>query len=74
MMDYDEFVGKSHEYYMDMVRLVDIKTKHRMEFTEEEQIISNLILEVQENNKINALRNKFEKCFDLDDDTKDSTQ
>ena len=38
-MTYDEFVGKSPEYYMDMVRLIDIKLKHRMELTEEEKEI-----------------------------------
>ena len=40
-----------------------------MEFTDEEKEINELILEVRENNKINALRNKFEKCFDIEDET-----
>ena len=38
-MTYDEFVSKNPEYYMDMVRLIDIKFKHRMELTEEEKEI-----------------------------------
>ena len=68
-MNYDEFVSKSPQYYMEMVRLIDIKIKYRMEFTDEEKEINQLILEVRENNKINALRNKFEKCFDIEDET-----
>ena len=68
-MNYDEFVSKSPQYYMEMVRLIDIKIKYHMKFTDEEKEINQLILEVRENNKINALRNKFEKCFDIDDET-----
>ena len=68
-MNYDEFVSKSPQYYMEMVRLIDIKIKYHMEFTDEEKKINELILEVRENNKINALRNKFEKCFDIEDET-----
>jgi len=67
MMDYDDFVSRDLEYYMDMVRLVDMKVKYGMGFTDEEKRISELILQVQENNKINALRNKFEKIWDSDE-------
>ena len=67
MMDYDDFVARDLEYYMDMVRLVDMKVKYGMEFTEEEKKISECILQVQENNKINALRNKFEKMWESDE-------
>jgi hypothetical protein len=67
MMDYDDFVARDLEYYMDMVRLVDMKVKYGMEFTEEEKKISEFILQVQENNKINALRNKFEKMWESDE-------
>ena len=67
MMDYDDFVSRDLEYYMDMVRLVDMKVKYGMEFTEEEKKISEFILQVQENNKINALRNKFEKMWESDE-------
>jgi len=66
-MTYDEFVSKSPEYYMDMVRLIDIKQKYRMELTDDEKEISDLILQVQENNKLNELRNKFEKCWEVDE-------
>jgi len=51
---------------MDMVRLVDIKFKHRMEFTDEETKIKDYILEFQHQVKLNELRDKFEKCLGLD--------
>lgn len=66
-MTYDEFVGKSPEYYMDMVRLIDIKLKHHMELTKEEKEINGYILTVQETNKINELRNRFKKCWGLEE-------
>ena len=66
-MTYDEFVSKSPEYYMDMVHLIDIKQKHRMQLTEEEKEINGYIVEVQENNKINELRNRFQKCWELEE-------
>jgi uncharacterized membrane protein len=66
-MTYDEFASKSLEYYMDMVRLIDIKQKHRMSLTEDEKQISDYIIETQERNKINELRNKFEKCWDIEE-------
>jgi hypothetical protein len=66
-MTYDEFIGKSHEYYMDMVRLIDIKTKHRMALSSEEKQINQFILKVQEDNRINELKNRFEKCWEIEE-------
>jgi len=66
-LTYDEFIGKSHEYYMDMVRLIDIKTKHRMALSSEEKQINQFILKVQEDNRINELKNRFEKCWQIEE-------
>ena len=66
-MTYDEFVSKSPEYYMDMVRLIDIKLKHRMELTEDEKEINSHILEFQKQIKINELRDKFQKCWEIEE-------
>jgi len=66
-MTYDEFASKSPEYYMDMVRLIDIKLKHRMELTNEEKEINGYIMEFQEQTKLNELRDKFKKCWELDE-------
>ena len=63
-MTYEEFIRKGTEFYMEMVRLVDIKFKYRMEFTEEEKQIKDHIMEFQHQVKLNELRDKFEKCLE----------
>jgi len=68
-MTYEEFVNKSPEHYMDMVRLIDIKQKYRMKLTEEEKKINEYILEFQQQTKLNELRDKFEKCLEIDPET-----
>jgi hypothetical protein len=65
-MTYEEFIHKGTEFYMEMVRLVDTKLKYRMEFTEEEKQIKDHIMEFQHQVKLNELRDKFEKCLDID--------
>jgi hypothetical protein len=65
-LTYEEFVNKSPEHYMDMVRLIDIKLKHRMKFTEEEKEIKDHIMEFQQQTKINELRDKFQKCWEIE--------
>jgi len=52
---------------MDMVRLVDIKLKHRMELTDDEKEIKDHIMEFQHQVKINELRDKFEKCLNVEE-------
>jgi len=66
-MTYDEFASKGLEYYMDMVRLIDIKLKYRMELTNDEKDINGYITETQERNKLNELRNRFEKCWEIEE-------
>ncbi len=63
-MTYEEFIHKGTEFYMEMVRLVDVKLKYRMEFTEEEKEIKDHIMEFQHQVKLNELRDKFEKCLE----------
>ena len=65
-MTYEEFIRKGTEHYMDMVRLIDIKTKHRMPLNEQEKEINGYITEFQEQTKLNELRDKFEKCWEKD--------
>jgi len=66
-MTYDEFASKGLEYYMDMVRLIDIKLKYRMELSQDEKDINGYITETQERNKLNELRNRFEKCWEIEE-------
>lgn len=68
-MDYSEFIHKGTEFYMEMVRLVDIKLKYRLELTDVEKEIKDHIMEFQHQVKLNELRDKFEKCLDLDNQT-----
>ncbi len=68
-MTYEEFIHKGTEFYMEMVRLVDIKLKYRLELTDVEKEIKDHIMEFQHQVKLNELRDKFEKCLDLDNQT-----
>lgn len=52
---------------MDMVRLIEIKTKHRMSLSTEEKIMNDYIMEFQRQTKLNELRDKFEKCWEVDE-------
>ena len=66
-MTYEEFIYKGTDYYMDMVRLIDIKFQYRMELSKEEKEIQEHILEFQKQIKINELRDRFEKCWEVDE-------
>ena len=66
-MTYEEFVKKGTNFYMDMVRLIDIKLINHMEMTNEEKEINGYILQFQEETKINELRDKFQKCLELEE-------
>ena len=66
-MTYEEFVKKGTTFYMDMVRLIDIKLNNHMEMTNEEKEINGYILQFQEQTKINELRDKFQKCLELEE-------
>jgi len=65
-LTYEEFIHKGTEHYMDMVRLIDIKLKYRMPLSEEEKEINDYIMEFQHNTRINELRDKFEKCLNVE--------
>ena len=66
-MDYSEFIHKGTEHYMEMVRLIDIKQKYRMQLTDQEKEINEHIMEFQEQTKLNELRDKFEKCLEIEE-------
>ena len=66
-MTYEEFIHKGTNFYMDMVRLIDIKLMYRMDLTDVEKEINDHILEFQKQIKLNELRDKFEKCWEVDE-------
>ena len=63
-MTYEDFINKGTDHYMDMVRLIDIKMKYRMELSKEEKEINDYILEFQQQVKLNELRDRFQKCWE----------
>ena len=65
-MTYEEFTNLNKDHFNDLVRLIDIKTKHRMKFTNEELEINEHLLEFQQQTKLNEWREKFEKCWEQD--------
>ena len=66
-MTYEEFIHRGTEFYMEMVRLVNTKLKYRMEFTDEETKINEYIMEFQHQVKLNELRDKFQKCWEIEE-------
>jgi len=66
-MTYAEFINKGTDFYMDMVRLIDIKLKYRLSLTDDEKEMQDHILEFQKQIKINELRDRFEKCWEVDE-------
>ena len=66
-MTYEQFIHKGTEFYMNMVKLIDIKFMYRMELTDDEKEIQDHILEFQKQVKITELRDKFEKCWEVDE-------
>ena len=66
-MTYEQFIHKGIEFYMNMVKLIDIKLMYRMELTDDEKEITDHILEFQKQVKLTELRDKFEKCWEVDE-------
>lgn len=48
----------------DMLKVVEIKNKYRLSFTEEEKEINQHLLTYWEEMKLNELRYRFEKCWE----------
>lgn len=66
-MTYEEFLDLPVGFIDDMQKLIIIKNKYRMDFTEEEKQINNHILTYWEEMKINELRYNFEKCWEMEE-------
>lgn len=66
-MTYEEFLDLPIDFIYDMEKLVIIKNKYRLEFTEEEKEINNHMLTYWEEMKINELRHNFEKCWEINE-------
>jgi hypothetical protein len=64
-MTYEEFLDMPTTFLDDMTKVIVIKNKYRLNFTEEEKQINQHILTYWEEMKINELRGKFEKCWEI---------
>ena len=49
-----------------MLNVMNIKIKYHLEFTEQEKEINQFLLQHDEEIKLNELRGKFEKCWEID--------
>jgi hypothetical protein len=66
-MNYEEFLDQPTTFMDDMVKLINIKHKYRLEFTQQEKEINQHIMTYGEEMKINALRTQFERCYTCSD-------
>lgn len=65
-MTYEEFLKKPKSFVNDMLNVMNIKIKYQLEFTEQEKEINQYLLQYDQETKIDELRNKFEKCWEID--------
>jgi hypothetical protein len=65
-MTYEEFLDLPTSFVDDLCKLVEIKSKYHLEFTEEEKEISQYLLTYWEEMKTNELRYKFERCWEIE--------
>ena len=66
-MNYEEFLDMPTTFMDDMLQIVKIKNKYRLEFTEQEKEINQHLLTYWEEMKLNELRYKFEKCWEIEE-------
>jgi len=50
-----------------MDKLIQIKHKYRLDFTEQEKEINQHLMTYAEEMKLNELRHKFEKCWEIEE-------
>lgn len=64
-MNYEEFLDMPTTFLDDMLMLIDVKNKYKMNFTDQEKEINQHLLTYWEEMKLNELRGKFERCWEL---------
>lgn len=65
-MNYEEFLDMPATFMDDMLQVISIKNKYRLDFTEEEKQINEHLMTYCEEMKLNELRGKFERCWNLE--------
>ena len=64
-MTYEEFLQKPKNFIEDMLKVMNIKIKYQLEFTEQEKEINQYLLQYDEDKKLGSLRSYFEKCWEM---------
>jgi hypothetical protein len=65
-MTYEEFLDMPTTFMDDMLQVINIKNKYRLDFTKEEKEINHHLLTYWEEMRLDELRGKFEKCWEID--------
>jgi hypothetical protein len=65
-MTYEEFLDHPTSFLDDMTKVIIIKSKYRLDFTEEEREINEHLMTYWEEMKLNELRGQFERCWEKD--------
>jgi len=65
-MTYEEFLEMPTTFLDDMTQVIVIKNKYRLDFTKEEKEINDHLLTYWEEMKINELKGRFERCWEID--------
>lgn len=66
-MNYEEFLDMPTSFMDDMLELIQLKNKYRLDFTEQEKQINEHLMTYWEEMKLNELRHKFEKCWEIEE-------
>ncbi len=65
-MNYEEFLDMPTTFMDDMLKLIQLKNKYRLDFTPQEKEINEHLLTYWEEMKLNELRGKFERCWEIE--------
>jgi len=65
-MTYEEFLDMPTTFMDDMLKVVQIKNKYRLDFTEQEKEINQHLLTYWEEMKLNEIRGNLERCWEID--------
>ena len=66
-MTYEEFLDYPTTFLDDMTRVITIKNKYRLDFTEEEKEINQHLLTYWEEMKLNEIRGNLERCWEIEE-------
>lgn len=66
-MNYEEFLDMPATFMDDMLQVIQLKNKYRLDFTEQEKEINQHLLTYWEEMKLNEIRGNLEKCWGIDE-------